>query len=112
MVYNAVYEMLIEITPLETHHGERSLGPSATLARRKLCEAHSAQTRIHMQSPLACRARLTIAQACELFSVTEKKCELEARFDIPVDRLGRQGAIRAEEQCISSSGPVAHDYQT
>ena len=80
--------MLIEITPFETRHGERSPGPSGMLARLKLGEAHSAQTRIKMKAPLACRARLTVAQTRELFGVAEKKCDLETRFVITVDRLG------------------------
>jgi hypothetical protein len=79
--------MLLERIPLEARHGERRLEPSGTLVRLKLGEAHSAQTRIAMQAQLACRARLTIAQACELFRVAEQKCALEARLVIPVERL-------------------------
>ena len=88
MVYNAVYEMLIELTPLETRHGERRLGPTGTLPSLQLGEAHSAQTRMKMKAQLACRARLTIAEARELFGIAEQKCDLEARFVIPGDRLG------------------------
>jgi hypothetical protein len=88
MVYKAVYEMLIEITPLETRHGERSLGPSGTLASLQRGEAHGAQTRMKMNAPLACRARLTIAQTCALCGVAEQQFDLEARVVLTVDRLG------------------------
>lgn len=80
--------MLINLTPLETRHGERSLGPIGTLASLQLGEAHGAQTRIKMKAQLACRARLTIAQTCERCGVAEQQFDLEAGFVITVDRLG------------------------
>ena len=80
--------MLSNITPLETRPGERSLGPLGTLARLQRGEAHGAQTRIHMNAQLACRARLTIAQTCERFGVAAQKVDLEAGFVITGDRLG------------------------
>ncbi len=71
MIYNAVQEMLIERASFEARHGERSLAPLGMLIGRQLREAHSTQTRIKMQVELACSARLTIAEACELFGVAE-----------------------------------------
>jgi len=58
------------------------------LARLKRGEAHSAQMRMKMQTPLACRARLTVAQARELFGVAAQQFDLETRFVIAVERLG------------------------
>ena len=102
--------MLIETTPFETRHGERSLGLIGMLASLQLREAHRAQTRIKMKAQLAGRTRLTIAEACELFGIAEQKFDLETRFVIPVDRLGGQRDIRAEEQGIPAGGQVAHNY--
>ncbi len=60
---------------------------------------------------LAGRTRLTIAEAGELFGVAEQTFDLETRFVIPVDRLGGQRNICAEEQCMASSGQVTHHHQ-
>ena len=88
MVYNAVYEVLIAITPFETRQRARRLGPVGMLASLKLREAHSAQTGMKMQSSLAGRARLTIAQARELFGIAEQNFDREPRLVITGDRLG------------------------
>jgi hypothetical protein len=103
--------MLIEIPSLETRHGERGLRRIGTLARLQLCKAYGAQTRINMKAQLVSGARLAIAQARELFGIAEQKFDLEARFVIPVDRLGGQRDIRAEEQGLPASGQVAHHHQ-
>jgi hypothetical protein len=88
MVYTVVYEMLIDITPLATRHGERNLGPIRTLLSFSRCEAHGAHTRLTMKAQLLSRPRLTIAEPCELFRVAEQHFDLETCFVIPVDRVG------------------------
>src|SRR6266508_4424794 len=105
--------MLIEITPFETHHGERSLGLIGMLASLKLCEAHTAQTRIKMNAQLACRTRLTIAQACELFGVAEEKFDLETRFVITVLKLTDfSGENRVESLTIVAGEAILQRSRT
>ncbi len=103
--------MLIELPSLETCHGERGTRLLGALARLQLCEAHGAQTRMQMTAPRVSRARLAIVQARKLCGVAEQTFDLEARFVIPVDRLGGQRDIRAEEQGIPAGGQVAHHHQ-
>lgn len=101
----------MKTTPLETGHGERRASLIGYLRGLKLGEAHGAQTGIEMKAQLACRAGLTIAQACELFGVAEQKFDLKARFVITIAGLSRQRHVRAKEQGIAPSRPVAHQHQ-
>jgi hypothetical protein len=63
-----------------------------------------------MNAQLVRRARLAIVQARELLGVAEQTFDLEARFVIPVDRLGGQRDIRAEEQGLPAGGQVEHHH--
>jgi hypothetical protein len=103
--------MLIEIASFETRHGERCPWVVSGLTGLQLGEAHGAQTRMEMAAPRVCGARLTIAETRELLSVAAQKFDLKARFVIAVDRLSREGHIRAQEQGLPSCGEMLYHHQ-
>src|SRR5918992_1852052 len=93
--------MLIEGPTLETGHRKRLVAVAALMTRFELGKGHRTQTGIEVKVEFGFGAGLTIAQPGKLFSIAKEKLDLETRFVIAVESLGRQGDIRAEKHGIA-----------